>query len=393
VNELDPLVAKWPTRRALFLFREVNERGYDLPLASVTRDGGVEFRDDLSVSVWNPGEDVSGYKRVLPGDFVIGLRSFQSGLGYSSLEGLVSPAYSVLRPCSDDIHAGFFRYLLKSRPLISRLENIAQGIRQGRTISVHDFNQLRLPLPPIETQRTVVSYLDYQTGRIDNLINNQSQVLKLLDERIDATVKQAIQDSPLAGGRSVRLIQLKRVLRKLERPLIDGAQIVTAYRDGEVDSRMSRRVEGYTFASSEETYQGVCRGDVVIHGLDGFSGAIGVSNADGCCSPVYHVCLATEKNDPRYVARLLRVLALDGYLGSHSTSVRQRAVDLRNWDIVGAIWVPIPDVAEQANVAELIEALKPIRRATERFAVLLHERREAVIGAAVTGELDIPEAA
>lgn len=90
----------WDRLRGRLLFREVNERGCDLPLASVTRDGGVEFRSDLNISVWNPGDDISSYKRVLPGDFVIGLRSFQSGIGASTIEGLVSPAYTVLRPIS-----------------------------------------------------------------------------------------------------------------------------------------------------------------------------------------------------------------------------------------------------------------------------------------------------
>src|SRR3989442_348325 len=102
---------RWPTERARDLFREGNEHGCDLPLASVTRDGGVEFRSDLNISVWNPADDVSSYKRVLPGDFVIGLRSFQSGIGYSTIAALVSPAYSVLRPQRIDMCLDFFRYL------------------------------------------------------------------------------------------------------------------------------------------------------------------------------------------------------------------------------------------------------------------------------------------
>ena len=124
----------WRQVRGRYLFREVNERGYDLPLASVTRHGGVEFRSDLDISVWNPASNTSHYKRVGLGDFVIGLRSFQSGIGHSTLEGLVSPAYTVLRPVSSQVLGGFFKHLFKSDIYISRLENVAQGIRQGRTI-------------------------------------------------------------------------------------------------------------------------------------------------------------------------------------------------------------------------------------------------------------------
>ena len=117
----------WYEVRARHLFREVNDRGFDLPLASVTKDGGVEFRSDLTISVWNPGDDVASYKRVLPGDFVIGLRSFQSGIGSSTLAGLVSPAYTVLRPVRPVVN-GFYRHLFKSQEFISRLENVPRGL-------------------------------------------------------------------------------------------------------------------------------------------------------------------------------------------------------------------------------------------------------------------------
>jgi type I restriction enzyme S subunit len=250
-----------------------------------------------------------------------------------------------------------------------------------------------VPCPPLKTQQAIADYLDGETQRIDRLIAVQYGLVDLLNERIDALIKQRIAESPLTGGGSTTVAPLKRVLRKVNRGVAAGAPVVTAYRDGEVTARANRREEGYTLASNETTYQGVCKGDVVLHGLDGFSGAVGTSRVDGCCSPVYHVCEPLGSNDARYFARLLRVLALDGYLGAHATSVRERAVDLRNWALVGAVLVPVPPVAEQRTVGGLIDTALPIADTTSRISSRLQERRQALITAAVTGQLDIPEAA
>jgi len=143
----------------------------------------VEFRDDLNISVWNPQSDTALYKRVRPGDFVIGLRSFQSGIGHSKIEGLVSPAYTVLRPTHPDVQQAFFRHYFKSDIFISQLDNVAQGIRQGRTIGTEDFYGLSLPLPSPEEQRAIADFLDRETARIDALIAKKREMIQLADMR------------------------------------------------------------------------------------------------------------------------------------------------------------------------------------------------------------------
>ena len=217
--------------------------------------------------------------------------------------------------------------------------------------------------------------------------------MRTLNERVDALIRMQIARSALGGGNSVETLPLKRLLRKVVRPCAQGDQVVTAYRDGEVNARANRREEGYTLASSEATYQGVFKGDVVLHGLDGFSGAIGTAQADGCCSPVYHVCEPLGDNDPWYFGRLLRVLALDGYLGAHATSVRERAVDLRNWDLVGAIRMPATPVDDQMEAADLIQKVIPIVDCTSRVSAQLRERRMATITTALTDSRPIADAA
>jgi len=166
--------------------------------------------------------------------------------------------------------------------------------------------------------------------------------------------------------------------------------MITAFRDGQVTARSLRRPDGYTESWTEgPRLQGVETDDVVIHGLDGFAGAIGASEVDGVCSPVYHVCAVADDGDPQFYGRLLRLLATNGYLGLFASSTRERAVDFRNWGLFGRIPIPCVDAAVQRRIGELIRKLAPLRTAVERSAELVRERKQALITAAVTGQLDV----
>ncbi len=168
--------------RARYLFARREVRGAAAPLASATKDG-VLVREDLEQGVWNPGDDISTYKLVEPGDFVIGLRSFQHGLSASAVRGLVSPAYTVLRSASQQVNTRYFAHYFRSAPFIHTLDELSQGIRQGRTIPYEGFANLRLPVPPLEEQRRIADFLDDQIALLDRAVALRQEQGRLLRQR------------------------------------------------------------------------------------------------------------------------------------------------------------------------------------------------------------------
>jgi type I restriction enzyme S subunit len=363
----------------------------DVPLASATKDG-VVLRSNLDFSVWNPESNISNYKLVEPDDFVIGLRSFQHGIAHSTVRGNVSPAYTVLRP-TPNAEPRFYKYYFRSQLLISQLANITQGIRQGQAIDVEAFQNLPLATPSLQEQRRIADFLDTETARIDHLVSKKRHLIALLDERIDSRILELVGASKLVQTAGSPVLPLRRILNKVTRPARAHLGVVTAYRDGQVTERGARRAEGYTLsASTDPQGQYVKIGDVVVHGLDGFAGAIGTAEAEGNCSPVYHVCTPNHGGDSRFQGRLLRLLALQGYLGNFAVSTRERAVDFRNWDLFGRIPIPVVPLAEQREVGEWISKARPIREVIERSTELAAERRQALITAAVTGQFDVSTA-
>lgn len=254
--------------------------------------------------------------------------------------------------------------------------------------------QIRVPFMSLDRQRRIADYLDRESARIDALITAKSGMLALLGERLKAQLDRLID--PAHRTTDARILPIRRVLSKESRPA-QQLGIVTAFRDGVVTLRARRREEGFTESDTHSGYQGVRQGDVVFHGLDGFAGAIGVSEDDGICSPVYHVCSTQPDFDAAYVALALRALALSGYLALQSGNVRERAVDFRNWDSLARVPIPVPSLDRQRSLAHSYGSRRRstahlVAGITQQIA-LLQERRHTLVTSAVGGQLDVPEAA
>lgn len=303
----------------------------------------------------------------------------------------VNGSIAVLR--AFDIEPRFMQYVLLSSFMQGHIQSVKDGMGVPHLFQ-RDIKRFALPRPPLEEQHRIADFLDAETARIDGLVRKKRRLVELLNERIDSMVLGLVGASQLVAGEAGSpVVPLRRVLTKIVRPPQPDVGVITAYRDGQVTERGSRRAEGYTLpASSEPQGQYVKIDDVVVHGLDGFAGAIGVSEANGNCSPVYHVCVPAGAGSPQFYGRLLRLLARGGYLGNFTTSTRERAFDFRNWDLFGRIPIPVVPSEAQREIARRIDKVRPLREAIERSAALAAERRQALITAAVTAEFDVSSA-
>ncbi|HFG1889945.1 TPA: restriction endonuclease subunit S [Vibrio cholerae] len=176
------------------------------------------------------------------------------------------------------------------------------------------------------------------------------------------------------------------------KPLVDD-DIVTCFRDGQVTLRKNRRTEGFTNALKEHGYQRICKGDLVIHAMDAFAGAIGVSDSDGKSTPVYAACVPRKKGEVNsyYYAYYMRDLALSGFIVSLAKGIRERSTDFRFNDFAELL-LPFPDYEEQIRIANFLD--KKTEQIDEAIAIkekqisLLKERKQIIIQQAVTQGLD-----
>jgi len=189
------------------------------------------------------------------------------------------------------------------------------------------------------------------------------------------------------------LEKAKWLFKKMERPVSPNDEIVTCFRDGQVTLRSNRRTEGFTNALKEHGYQGIRKGDLVIHQMDAFAGAIGISDSDGKSTPVYSACVPFDKNrvESKYYSYFLRNLAYLGFIESLAKGIRERSTDFRFSDFAKLI-LPVPAISEQREIVDFID--KNLAQIDQAIALKqqqiekLGEYKQIVIQNAVTKGLN-----
>lgn len=171
---------EWKKVKADSIFKTFNEKNRpDLPVLSATQDRGMVTRESIGYNIFHDTSNEATYKHILPGQFVIHLRSFQGGFAHSEIEGIASPAYTIIDFKNKDLyHDYYWRYVFMSKEFIKRLELITYGIRDGRSISYDEFKEMSFLVPSKEEQIKIASYLK----NLDRQISLQSQRLEKLKQ-------------------------------------------------------------------------------------------------------------------------------------------------------------------------------------------------------------------
>lgn len=183
----------------------------------------------------------------------------------------------------------------------------------------------------------------------------------------------------------------KAILSLQKRPVRDTDEVITCFRDGEVVLRSERRTEGFTMSDKEIGYQGINKGDIVIHGMDGFAGAMGVSKSTGKGSPVLVVCTPKYDAVPQFIIYYLRALAMTDVFIALSTGIRERSCDLR-WNKIAELEFILPPAIEQQAIADFLDKkcgeIDEMVSLQEKIIEELKAYKQSVIFEAVTKGLN-----
>lgn len=187
------------------------------------------------------------------------------------------------------------------------------------------------------------------------------------------------------------LRRAKYMFNKEKREVLDTDDVVTCFRDGEVTLRKNRRTTGFTESLTEVGYQGVRKGDLVIHQMDAFAGSIGVSDSDGKCTSVYHCCTPKGNYDAYYYAHLVRLMAKRGYIQSLYRGIRERSSDFK-FPVFGNQVLAVPPLHEQQVIVDYLKdktlKIEQYVSARERERELFDSLKQSEIANIVTKGLN-----
>ena len=189
-----------------------------------------------------------------------------------------------------------------------------------------------------------------------------------------------------------RIVRTKDIFNHRKEEALDDDEIVTAFRDGQVTLRKNRRTDGFTNSLKEHGYQHINSGDLVIHEMDAFAGAFGVSDSSGKSTPVYTVCYSKNKNiNHHFYSHFFRTMAKTGFINSLAKGIRVRSTEFR-WNESRNVYLALPPKADQQKIVSFLDTetarIDNLIAKQEKLIKLLEEQRKSVISHAVTKGLN-----
>ncbi len=401
---------EWPQMKAKYLFQQLKRPCLDTDgTVTAFRDGEVVLRSERREDGFTEAVQYHGYQGVRKGDLVIhSMDAFAGAIGVSKSDGKMSPVAHIYAP-KLDLDLRFYAYFLKHLAKTGYIQSLAKGIRERSTsFDPITFSQIMLPVPPLDVQRKISDYLDFQSENIKNIILRKNQLIDEIGSYFDAIVREKIlgdyEDSENIPnwakhvGKNRKLIPLGNLVRirgekndpiQLSQVLsLTAARGVILYEDkGAIGNVASEDVSRYSIVRVN---------DLVVNCMNVIIGSVGLSKYEGVLSPVYYV-LTPIRNDlinMEYLALHFRIrefqrqLIRIGY-GILDHRMRIPWINLRSERIV----VPPLEVQEQiitelkALDDERIRALNLVEKSIES----LSKYWNSTLTQLVTGNLNVSE--
>lgn len=396
--------SRWPTLRAKHLYRVIDDRAGDRrpPLLAVSIHHGVVPRSVLTEDE-HRADDLSTYKMCEPGDIVLNrMRAFQGAIGIAPEVGLVSPDYLVLRPRAD-ADARYLHHLFRSGWFVSEMASRLRGIGsvgQGNVrtprINAEDLGDIFIPLPHGVEQRAIADYLDRETARIDGLVAAKRRLTSLVSEELEAAVSATVWSGTVERVPLKRRVDpLRPIMYGIVLPGPDVASGVPIVKGGDVAGRRlsPEQLNRTTFEIELPFARARLAGGDLVFAIRGGIGDVEVvPQALAGANITQDVARIAPRSDvdPEWLRLVLRSHQVRRQVGERTTGATVRGLNIAD---LREVMVPASDPLRQA---EDLRILMPRHGRAHRVRVhlarqieLLAEHRQALVTAAVTGEIDV----
>ena len=400
---------EWSVQRLRWCLKDINVKNDPIQttqVLSLTNKQGVIPYEEKGNQGNKAKENVAEYEIAYENTLVINSMNVIIGsVGISHYFGCVSPVYYVFKE-TENADLRFISYIFSTVGFQKELRKYAKGIMEIRLrVSVSDTLRRVVPLPKLEEQQRIADYLDHECAEIDAVLDKTRASIddykSLKRAFVIQAVTQGVRKNRIMKPCSIEWLdripaeweecRIKNVISPREKAVTEDDEIITCFRDGEVTLRRKRREDGFTVSFTENGYHGVDVGDLVIHGMDAFAGAIGCSDSRGKTTPVVHVCDTVGNN--RYFMYYLRSLAYGNILMDLSNGVRIRSSDYRNFAKLGVFGALLPPLEEQDEIVAYLdqkcEEIDRLIAQKELFLSELENYKKSLIYEYVTGKKEV----
>lgn len=368
-------------------------------LSLMMGQGVIKYEDKGNVGNKKP-EDLTRCKKVHAGDMVVNSMNFKIGsFGISPYDGVVSTVYHVMSPVEHLLNTAYLNYWFGVGEFRSQAQNMGNGILEHRRAIKEDrFGAIRIPLPPLETQRRIADYLDKETAQIDTLVAELDGYVELLEKRKKELVKSKfpvpLSTDPLSEfSNSWTKMPIWQIFKRSKVLGFTDLPMVSVFREKGIVYKDEHENLNRT-AQDKSIYQLVDTGWLVINRMKAWQGSVGVSKIRGITSGHY-ICFEPIDVDSLNVDFLnfqVRSPQFKDWFAQYSRGVRPGQFEIDN-DWLNSLTFYLPSQEEQAMIVAEIETETAqtdtlIKECRELKEILL-KRRQVLITDVVTGKVEV----
>lgn len=405
----------WQVLRNGRLFGHRVETGFpDLPILEVSLRTGVRVRDMENLKRKQVMSQKEKYKRAAKGDIAYNMmRMWQGAVGPAPVDGLVSPAYVVVKPY-DEANSSYYSYLFRTAAYMQEVNKFSRGIVADRNrLYWESFKQMPSLVPPRPEQDQIVAYLRAQDAHISRLIKAKRDLIKLLTEQklrvIDHAVTRGLDASVVLKPSGIEWLgevpehwevkPLKRWVRLNARTLGQKTSPDFEFRYVDIGSvqtgRLVKELERIRFEAAPSRARRVLRrGDTIISTVRTYLKAIWYVSEDAddlIASTGFAVLTPGSGVEPEYLGYVIQSSPFVNRVTANSIGIAYPAIAET---VLGRFPVALPPTVDeqQAIVARIKTESAPLDDAitrTEEEIKLIREYRDRLIADVVTGQVDV----
>ena len=393
VKWLGEIPSHWEVKHLRNFLTLFSEKGYgSSQLLSVTREKGVILRDKENKEENHNfvPDDLSGYKHLEAGDFVINkMKSWQGSYGVSDYEGIVSPAYFTCK--LHGVNPQFFSCAIRSKAYVGFFMQYSKGIRVDQwDLDPSSMKDIPFVLPSPDEQSAIAVYLDTATAKIDAAIAQQQKMIDLLNERKQIIINRAVTKglNPNAKMKDSGVEWIGEVPEDWE---VRRLKHIAKLQSGDTISSDSFTETGYPVFGGNGfrgyTNRFTNDGDYVLIGRQGaLCGNVNYAHGQFFASEHAVVVYPYHKENLVWLGEVIRASNLNQY--SQSAAQPGLAVSL-----IQNICYPYPPKEERDEIALYIEKnIKVMEAGIKNYQQqisLLQERKQIIINEVVTGKVKV----
>lgn len=409
IKWLEQIPSHWKLEKMKYLFYVSKKENEDETpnVLSLTQKGIVER--DISTNEGQLAQSYVGYNIIEKDDIVFNPMDLLSGyVSKSKFDGVISQAYTTVKPLKD-LNISYYEKFFQNWYHYGTLWHLGKGVSYDNrwTLNNDTLLNIKLPVPPLEEQNKIVSFIDQKSVQIEKFIKDKTRFIQLLREQKEVVISEAVtkgldnkvkfKDSQIDWlGDIPKHWEIKKLkyLFKIQKRIANslGYDVLSITQQG-IKLKDIESGEGQ-LSMDYSKYQLLYKGEFAMNHMDLLTGFVDLSKFDGVVSPDYRVFTI---NDETFCKKYFLYIFQMGYKNKIFFGLGQGVSQLGRWRFPAENFenfkIQIPPVEEQEQIAEYIEnelnQIDKLIDKTTKEIELIKEYKTSLINEAVSGKIKV----